>query len=158
MAIMCKLVFLHKTRNSEDPILDSWPVTLCTQTIQCLSIVSACFLYLKPFLDSVEAGFIRSEDMRRHAIGTQRRRSASSNLKPKVSAGQQFRGFGPTIGLRNMGRSRHAATVTAGDSVDNEDAGSQDSQSRIIKETRTFSVEESVNTCGSLVPELERGF
>lgn len=62
--------------------------------------------------------------MRWQAVGTQHRRSASSSLKPKVSDGQQLRGFRPTIGLRNMGRSHHATTVSAGDSVDNEDAGS----------------------------------
>lgn len=49
-------------------IFDIWPATICTQIIQCLSILTSCMVYLKPFLDSLETGFIQVGDMRRQNV------------------------------------------------------------------------------------------
>lgn len=156
-AAACKLVFLQRTRSSDDPLLDSWTVTVCTQTIQCLSIVSACFLYLKPFLDSIESGFISNEDMRRQATiaQTQQRADTPSALNASFAAGKTKRAGITTIGLRNMAKGRHATTITAGHLLNRDETGSQDSQSRIIKETRTFSVEESNGNSGRSSADVE---
>ena len=85
--------------------------------------------------------------MWRQATGTKYLRSASSDLKSKVAVGRQILGFG--TGLRSIGRSFRATSITAVDSERNAETGIQDIQ--YIKETRKFSVEESVNMRTSLV-------
>ena len=55
-----------------------------------------------------------------------------------------------------MAKGRHATTITAGHSLSRDDTGSQHSQSRIIKETKTFTIEESNGNSGSLSADLER--
>ena len=65
-AISCELVYLNRISN--DPSFDAWPVTLCNQIAQCLSILTACTFYLKPFIDSLESGFIRAGDLRRQHV------------------------------------------------------------------------------------------
>ncbi len=117
MAAACKLVFLRKTQQVTDPILNTWPVTLCTQTVQCLSIVSACFLYLKPFLDSVEAGFIRNNDMRQQASGIAYYRYDSGGSSSHRRTSFLNRNKRPSLGLRNLGKGRHAMVVTGGNLV-----------------------------------------
>ena len=124
---------------------DPWIVILCTQIVQCLSIISACFLYLKPFLESVESGFIRSDDIRRrgtnefygHTGGSSTTRSAFSTRKHARTGSQ-------SIGLVGVSVPHHTTTVTANNNPDL-DAESQHSRSHIIKETRTFTVEGSSN-------------
>ena len=117
---------------------------ICTQVIQSLSIISACFLYLKPFLDSVESGFIRNDDVRRRGTdeyyghntgGSSGTRSVFSIRKHKTSASQ-------TLGLVPLSEAQNTTTITANDPPDL-DAESQHSRSRIIKETRTFAVDDS---------------
>ena len=138
MAAACKLAFLRKTQHVADPFLHTWSVTVCTQTIQCLSIVSACFLYLKPFLNSVEAGFIRNNDMRLQA-------SSNAYLRRSSFLARSRR---PSMGLRSLTKAHHKAVVTSGDLMGREDVASQHSQAHMIRETRTFTVEESADVPG----------
>ena len=65
IASTCKLVYWNRVRYSDDLTFDIWPVTLCTQMIQCMSIASFCFLYLKPLFEILDSGFIRSDEFRR---------------------------------------------------------------------------------------------
>ncbi|CAD6570014.1 MAG: 3-hydroxyanthranilic acid dioxygenase [Alectoria sarmentosa] len=65
IASICKLVYWNKARYSHDLTYEIWPVTICTQTIQCMSIASFCFLYLKPLFEILDSGFIRSDELRR---------------------------------------------------------------------------------------------
>ncbi len=119
---------------------------LCTQTIQCLSITSACFLYLKPFLDSVDSGFIRTDDIRRrgtdeffgHTTGDSSTTRSAFSVRKHAKAGSQ------SIGLIGVSVPHNTTTVTANDPPDL-DTESQHSRSHIIKETRTFAVEDSTN-------------
>ncbi|KAL8823380.1 MAG: hypothetical protein Q9191_005908 [Dirinaria sp. TL-2023a] len=67
-ATICKLVFWRKTWGGSDPVFDTWSVIICTQIIQCLSITSACILYLKPFLEALTSGFIHGDDLRRRGV------------------------------------------------------------------------------------------
>ena len=59
---------MNRITTSSDITFDIWPVTLSTQVVQCLSIVTSCMVYLKPFLDSLETGFIQVGDMRRQNV------------------------------------------------------------------------------------------
>ena len=145
-ASACKLAFWHSTHDFQRLGYDPWIVTICTQTVQCFSIVSACFLYLKPFLDSVESGFIRNDDIRRRGTddyyghntgGSSTSRSAFS-IRKHANIGSQ------SIGLVANPNHQHTTTVTANDPQDL-DSESQHSRSHIIKETKTFAVEDTTN-------------
>ena len=70
IASICKLIYLNRTRHHspEDLIFAIWPVTLCTQTVQSLSIVTYSALYLKPLFEAFESGFMRSDDLRRKGL------------------------------------------------------------------------------------------
>ena len=145
-ASACKLVFWNNVPDSQKPSHDPWTVILCTQVAQCLSITTACLLYLKPFLETFESGFIRSDDVRRRGTddyhshstgGSSPIRSAFSVRKPTRSSIQSF-------GLVTVSNHQHTTTITANDPFDL-DAESQHSRSHIIKETRTFTVEDSTS-------------
>ena len=47
------------------------------------------------------------------------------------------------MGLRSLAKGHHKTTVTGGGLVGEADVGSQHSQAYMIRETRTFTVEES---------------
>ena len=64
-AEVTKLVFWNRLNNVDDPNLNLWPVVLSTEVIQCASIVAACSLYLRPFLELLRSGFFNLDDMRR---------------------------------------------------------------------------------------------
>jgi len=68
VAVICQIIYVNRTKGSSDLTFDVWPVTLCTQTIQCLSILATCLVYLRPFLDSLETGFIQAGDLRRQHV------------------------------------------------------------------------------------------
>lgn len=138
-ACVCKLVFWNWTPDPTDPTLDTWPATICTQIIQCLSISSACFLYLKPFLDSIESGFIRSDDMRRRGSnyisgGT----STGMNVFSLDSVGQSK---DDGTRMKSLSKPHYAADIEGGHAANRDDLESQHSRTQIIKETRTFAVE-----------------
>lgn len=95
--MICQLVFLNKLKLSSDPSLDIWPIALCTQLAQCLGILATCTIYLKPFLDSLESGFIQVADLRRQqteGYGYFRKGSEFlnmlSSLTGKVSMGRSL--------------------------------------------------------------------
>lgn len=67
-AVICQIVFLNRIKSSSDLIFQIWPVTLCTQLVQCLSILATCLVYLRPFLDSLETGFIQVGDLKRQHV------------------------------------------------------------------------------------------
>ncbi|KAI9704507.1 MAG: hypothetical protein M1820_005581 [Bogoriella megaspora] len=64
-AILAKLIYWTRLHSASDYTLDQWPVEICTQIIQCLSLLSSCCLYLRPFLEALSSGFIHMDDMRR---------------------------------------------------------------------------------------------
>ncbi|MCJ1240928.1 hypothetical protein MMC14_008932 [Varicellaria rhodocarpa] len=66
--VAVQLVYLGRIANSKDPTFDVWPVAFCIQIAQCLSIFTACTFYLKPFIDGIESGFIRADDLRRQHV------------------------------------------------------------------------------------------
>ena len=96
--------------------------------------------------------------MRRQAsiAQKQQRSNTSCPLNAGFSAGKTTRAGITSIGLKNMAKGRYATTITAGYSLSRDETGSQHSQSHIIKETTTFSVEESNGNSGCLSADLER--
>ena len=68
IATVCQMVYLNRIEPSDDLTFEVWRVTLCTQIVQCLSILTTCLVYLRPFLDSLETGFIQVGDLRRQQV------------------------------------------------------------------------------------------
>lgn len=137
VASICKLVYWNKIGGSEDLSFDTWPVTICTQSIQCLSIASFCFLFLKPLFQTLETGFIRSDELRRKG---QRNPEGSFSLSG-MSSGQK------ASTVRNLQTptqtGNHYTTAIALDDTGGWDGGSQTSETHIIRETRTWAIESS---------------
>ena len=67
-AVVCELIYLNRIENSNDLTFDIWRVTVCIQVIQCLSIIASCLFYMKPFVDSLETGFVQLGDLRRRQV------------------------------------------------------------------------------------------
>ena len=135
---MCKLAFWNRIPHPTDPTLDTWPATICTQIIQCLSLSSACFLYLKPFLDSVQSGFIRSDDLRRR--GSDYKSAGSTSTRRNFFSIDSVDRSKPddSTRMKSLSKSYYAASIQGGGNAANrDDAESQHSRTLIIKETRT---------------------
>ena len=128
---MCKLVYWNRIRGSDDPVFDLWPVIICTEVIQGLSILCACILYLKPFLETLESGFFGGDDLRRRG-------------------GSAFDGYG-SHGLSSLPSNAskvsrepqnifNKTTTTIRASLPEWDGGSQDSRANMIREARTWAI------------------
>lgn len=139
VASTCKLLYWNRARYSHDLTFDIWPVTICTQTIQCMSILSFCFLYLKPLFKILDSGFIRSDEFRRKG---QMNAERPYNLSI-LSSGKKSRKEGKISAA--LARTEHSTpTFTALANEAGWDGGSQNSEAQIIRETRTFAIENSV--------------
>lgn len=139
VACISKLVFWNRLQVPTDPTLDTWAVTICTQVIQCLSISSACALYLKPFLESLESGFIRSDDIRRR--GSDYKYGSGSAIKNVFSVNSATRSKSDATRMKSFATPLYATDIEGGHTGGKEDAESQHSRTHIIKETRTFAVD-----------------
>lgn len=87
-------MWTSKTILTLDPVFDLWTVVLCVQIVQAMSIITTCIPALKPFLDSLESGQLRADDMRRQGkvthhgynserIGESKHSRVSSLASPK---------------------------------------------------------------------------
>ncbi|KAK6597772.1 hypothetical protein H4I96_08724 [Botrytis cinerea] len=56
-----QIYYLNKP--SKDLAFDPWPEAIITQIVLCLSILTACLPYMKLFLNSLESGMIRVNDL-----------------------------------------------------------------------------------------------
>lgn len=64
-ALICQIYFSSKGLSSRDPTFDMWELTIIMMVVQVMSILAICIPNLKPFLDSLESGQIRVDDLRR---------------------------------------------------------------------------------------------
>ena len=56
-----RLVYVKSASNSEDHPFDDLQTVLLTQVDMNLSIVFACFIFLKPFMDGLQTGLLASD-------------------------------------------------------------------------------------------------
>ncbi|KAL8770841.1 MAG: hypothetical protein Q9209_003492 [Squamulea sp. 1 TL-2023] len=146
-AIVVQLVYQNRAANTSDIIFKMWPVVLSAQTVQSLSIITACIPCLKPFLESLESGMLRSDDLRRRGMGgvcgygshnlTNLSSSRSNGRKEKSQLASD------TSGGKHYKLPNNISTVVSVNRNEDpkRDSDSQKSSARIIKYTRTFSVE-----------------
>ncbi|KAF2756441.1 hypothetical protein EJ05DRAFT_539405 [Pseudovirgaria hyperparasitica] len=66
-----QIVFLQELNYADDNLLQNiWKVVICREAVQCSSIMTACIPFLKPFMGSLQSGFLRADDVkRRNAAG-----------------------------------------------------------------------------------------
>ncbi|KAK2591188.1 hypothetical protein QQS21_011122 [Conoideocrella luteorostrata] len=64
-AIGFQIAYADRSLTTNDPTFDMWQWSIIMALVQCLSILTICIPNLKPFLDSLESGQIRIDDLRR---------------------------------------------------------------------------------------------
>ncbi|KAF7954416.1 hypothetical protein EAE96_005538 [Botrytis aclada] len=155
-AVCCQLFYSNK--RIDDPTFDPWRTTICNQIVQCLSIITACVPYLKLFLDSLESGLLRSDDLRRRGgraaedhrdfnRNTANLRGIKKSKMGKMISqklGFKSRGNLESQKLSELAPARLAAqsnAVIVVDEGDLWDGQSESSQSRIITEPRTWKLD-----------------
>ncbi|KAL9118548.1 MAG: hypothetical protein Q9187_004904 [Circinaria calcarea] len=162
-AVAAQLAFFNRATSSNDPTFTIWPMVICAQLVQSLSIVTACIPYLKPFLQSLESGMIRSDDLRRRGMngtpqyGTAHSQRSVDHTQSKSSSkparilqekslelNQISRGYVPPFKGQNS-----TTVTTAGKDGHEWDADSQTSQSKIIKQTTTWQVDTESQVVGA---------
>ncbi|KAL7755713.1 hypothetical protein ACKLNR_014240 [Fusarium oxysporum f. sp. zingiberi] len=64
-AIAAQIHYSNRAFASADHSFSIWPASITIQLVQCLAILTVCLPNFKPFLDSLESGQIRVDDLRR---------------------------------------------------------------------------------------------
>lgn len=85
-AAATQLIFTTSALSSSDPTFSLWQASICASLVQCLSILTVCLPNLKPFLDNLESGQIRVDDLRRQ--GKSRSDGYPSYQYPRNRSGQ----------------------------------------------------------------------
>lgn len=80
-AAAAQLYYTNKAISSQDLSFTLWEATIALQLVQFLAIFTVCAPNLKPFLDSLESGQIRVDDLRRQG-------KSGSNGYPTYQVGQ----------------------------------------------------------------------
>lgn len=77
-ACIAQLIYTFPETRQSDLPYSLWPLTICTQIVQCTSITTACIPYLQPFLLSLESGLLKSDDFRNQSIKHSRKQRSLS--------------------------------------------------------------------------------
>ncbi|KAJ3543405.1 hypothetical protein NM208_g3603 [Fusarium decemcellulare] len=64
-AIAVQIFYTNRAFSSANVTFSIWEATIAIQLVQCLAILTVCLPNFKPFLDSLESGQIRVDDLRR---------------------------------------------------------------------------------------------
>ncbi|RHZ61795.1 uncharacterized protein CDV56_104138 [Aspergillus thermomutatus] len=144
-ALIAQVYFVHRTINSSDPTSETWSVTVASQLVQCLSIVTASAPQFIPFLKQLQSTGMRLDGMTRYTLSSQQK---SSRTKYFLSADRRRTGNESTHELDNIPLATTKTVVTSNinGTEDDHDDESQSSQTGIIRETRTWTVTEE-HTC-----------
>lgn len=139
IAIIGQLAYAHRTIDSSDPISGTWPLAICTQLTQCLSVVTACSPQFKPFMDSLRSMGLRIDGITRQDTSRVGYNHSSVGMKSQLQS--QDHASAEVHEMTSIGRNksyRHTTTIltTKRDS----DGDSDSSEVHIIREVRTWAV------------------
>ena len=67
-ASIVAIYFIHNTNANVDTTYGYWPVKISLQIVQCMSIVTACIPFLKPFLELLDSSVSGVTELRRRMI------------------------------------------------------------------------------------------
>ncbi|KAG8413526.1 hypothetical protein J3459_015271 [Metarhizium acridum] len=153
-AIIGHMVVFHDIIDKGDATFHMALPTILAQLVQCLSIVTACAPYLKPFLDSFKSGAMIAVDASSQNTGA-KSKSGSGKYAAAASAqnskqrrdsllgrGASRRGDGD-IELGSIPASKTATTVTANQDVSAEgwDRRSHTSQTVLVQQSWQVDIE-----------------
>ncbi|XP_077660843.1 uncharacterized protein AFUA_5G00700 [Aspergillus fumigatus Af293] len=144
-ALMAQVYFIHSTINSSDATSETWPVTVASQLVQCLSIVTASAPQFIPFLKQLQSTGMRLDGMTRYTLSSHHK---SSRGRYYLSTDRRRTGNESTHELDNipLATTKTVVTSNANGLEEDHDNESQLSQTGIIRETRTWTVTEE-HTC-----------
>ncbi|MCJ1356153.1 MAG: hypothetical protein MMC33_006147 [Icmadophila ericetorum] len=158
-ATVTRVIYFNDAFHSADYTFAAWPAVLCSVVVQGFSIITACIPYLKPFLESLESGLIRSDDLRRMGM-TDMYGNGTDKMNSSQGSRHMMSNNRRSEKPHELGSMRKESTTNAkgfvvdttqavaigtahGDSDHAHhhswDADSQSSQSKIIKKTTTMS-------------------
>lgn len=148
---IAQIVVLNNTFDDPDVTYATWSVSVTNQLVLCSSIITACSAQLKPFLDSLRSSGMRLDALTgSYQYRSQRHYGYDSNNNRYANYGSNPASNQRSINLRSLtGRSAHPenevtseAYVSASRPSPDWDQSSATSQSKIIREVRTFAVTE----------------
>ncbi|KAF5860513.1 hypothetical protein ETB97_001413 [Aspergillus alliaceus] len=135
IATIVWLVFVNLTANNPDPSYGTWAATVINQVTLCVSIITACSPQFKPFLDSLQNSGMRIDGMGTRYYRSYGSKDASANLRSLTGNGTRSKDA-DELPIRPA----NETTIKATHEPPDWDADSQTSQSRIIRETRTWTL------------------
>ncbi|GJP88537.1 hypothetical protein AlacWU_01436 [Aspergillus niger] len=135
-----ELILVSQNDATHDPSFSTWGVTISVETIQCLSIVTACWAQLKPFLNMLKSNGLRIQGVDYRSTNNRSKwsttRSANRTESKYTRSGEHE--------LVGMGAGQGNITTVSAARLSDDD--SQSSQAGIIREVRTWVVSEEVET------------
>ncbi|OOF93364.1 hypothetical protein ASPCADRAFT_209297 [Aspergillus carbonarius ITEM 5010] len=135
-----ELILVSQSIDTTDPSYSTWGITISIETIQCLSIVTACWAQLKPFLNMLKSNGLRIQGVDYRSTNNQTKwsttRSGNRTESKYTRSGEHE--------LMGMGAGQGNITTVSAARLSDED--SQSSQTGIIREIRTWVVSEEVET------------
>ncbi|KAH8667645.1 hypothetical protein BGZ60DRAFT_528935 [Tricladium varicosporioides] len=156
-SLIFQSIALTRAWSSNDPLFETWLVAVASSTSLNLGIITACVPYLKPFLDGLESGMIRSDDiLRREGIYGVRASASGSSKQGKLTANHsttsknviQTIATEPPLELRDIVSgnklSSNLSEITGGKEASSPpewETGSCSSRTEIIRQTKTWIVE-----------------
>ncbi|KAE8153181.1 hypothetical protein BDV25DRAFT_38568 [Aspergillus avenaceus] len=141
-ALVGQIVCTNRTRSSDDPTFDTWSATISTQIVQCLSVVTSCSPQFKPFMDSLRSTGMRIDGLTSYNMTSAKGYELSSLRQRSAMRGNEAHEL---MSMNTIRSQHHTSIIASGALSDGDNDGdSQSSQTHIIKETRTFTVTESV--------------
>ncbi|KAI0539933.1 hypothetical protein GGR58DRAFT_499556 [Xylaria digitata] len=69
-AAVVQLFYIRRLIFDDNLLNNIWRAMVATEVVQVTSIITACIPFLKPFLMSLESGFLRADDMNRRHEGS----------------------------------------------------------------------------------------
>ncbi|EEA21935.1 hypothetical protein TMatcc_008638 [Talaromyces marneffei ATCC 18224] len=152
VAIVVHITTLNMSFAANDSTYKSWVATIASQIAICMSNVTACSPQFKPFLESLQSSGMRLDTLTIKKCPPKKDGTSGSYLGSK----------GISFAIRSLtGRGRRndnmpyvKTVVTANPSAAPDwDGASETSESRIIRETRTWTVIEERRRAQSTDPE-----
>ena len=142
-----QLALVNKAYEAPNQTYNICALTICTQLTQTLSITIAGVPYLKPFIDSMESGFLRTDDLRRRGTKGLNGYGTAETGDTKGSSKSDRKTIDPnsaSIALKRLGNPSEAeqdnvTTIQAGRR--DWDGESQTSRSNMIKKTTNWSID-----------------
>jgi hypothetical protein len=152
--LIAEMVFTHEARNpdSEDPTYASCLAQIASQIVQSMSILTACWGQVNPFLNQLKSNGLRIRGLEyQSSAGTGGKGQASASRSSGYSRGQQSRGHRVRgeehyeLVPVTVGQSETTVEAAASQGWDADADGYADSRScssrtGIIRETRTWDV------------------